>query len=141
MHRAQLIAAVAMILGDLFPLAINELIKSGDVVIEDDGYRLSDGSESAANDSKEDTAPTVSKPANAPVVQPPSVSKISKGIQPSARKGSMVSVLKELLSRLPEEQPVSSPVENPADASAVVAASADELPEDPTVPVFGFCRG
>ena len=136
MHRAQLIAAVGMILGDLFPLAINELIKSGDVAIENDGYSLSDSSESAPNDSKKDTAPTVSKPANAPIVQPPSIPKVSKGTPPSAKKGSMVSVLKELLSRFPEEQPVSSPVENLADASAVVAASADELPEDPTAPVL-----
>ena len=48
----------------------------------------------------------------------------------------MASVLKELLSRLPEERPVSTSVEKSADASAAVTASVDALPEDPAASVL-----
>lgn len=128
MHRVQLIAAVAMALGDLFPLALNELIKSGDIVIKDDGYCLKDTSETVANASKVGKASAVPKPEDTSVVQPVSASKTASS---SPKKGSMASVLKELLSRLPEERPVSTSVEKSADASAAVAASVDALPEDP----------
>lgn len=127
MHRVQLIAAVAMALGDLFPLAINELIKSGDIVIKDDGYCLKDTSETVANASKVGEASAVPKPENTSVVQPISASKAAFS---SPKKGGMASVLKELLSRLPEERPVPTSVEKSADASAAVTALVDALPED-----------
>lgn len=133
MHRAQLIAAVAMILGDLFPLALNELIKSGDIAIKDDGYCLKETSETVANASKVSKASVVPKPVITSAIQPVSASKTASS---SSKKGSMASVLKELLSRLPEECPVSTSVEKPTDASAAVAASVDELPEDLTVSVL-----
>ena len=133
MHRAQLMAAVAMILGDLFPLALNELIKSGDIVIKDDGYCRKDTSETVANAPKAVKASVVPEPENTSVVQSVSTSKAASS---SPRKGSMASVLKELLSRLPEERPVSTSVEKSADASTAVAASFDALLEDPAASVL-----
>ena len=48
----------------------------------------------------------------------------------------MASVLKELLSHLPEERPVSTSVEKSSGASAAVAVSVDAFPEDPAAPVL-----